>query len=74
MAGHGAAAAAAMGRLRTVLEDRLDSSGDIGEALAAADRLAVRSDAARAATVCVAAVDPADGRLTYCTAAIRRRC
>ncbi|URN06123.1 SpoIIE family protein phosphatase [Actinomadura madurae] len=68
VAGHGAAAAAAMGRLRTVLEDRLDSSGDIGEALAAADRLAVRSDAARAATVCVAAVDPADGRLTYCTA------
>jgi PAS domain S-box-containing protein len=68
VAGHGAAASAAMGRLRTVLEDRLDHSGDIGEALAAADRLADRLDAARAATVCVAAVDPADGRVTYCAA------
>ncbi|TDD85884.1 STAS domain-containing protein [Actinomadura darangshiensis] len=66
--GHGVAASAAMGQLRAVLEDRLDHSGDIAEALAAADRLAGRLPAARAATVCVAAVDPAGGAVTYCTA------
>ena len=68
VAGHGVEASAAMGRIRAVLEDRLDHTGDIAEALAAADRLAERLPAARAATLCVAAVDPADGRLTYCTA------
>ncbi|MGW2307444.1 SpoIIE family protein phosphatase [Actinomadura luteofluorescens] len=68
VAGHGVEASAAMGRIRAVLEDRLDHTGDIAEALAAADRLAERLPAARAATVCVAAVDPADGRVTYCTA------
>ncbi|MFA1538269.1 SpoIIE family protein phosphatase [Actinomadura monticuli] len=66
--GHGVAASAAMGQLRAVLEDRLDHGGDIGEALAAVDRLAGRLPAARAATLCVAAVDPADGRVAYCTA------
>ncbi|WP_149261318.1 SpoIIE family protein phosphatase [Actinomadura sp. K4S16] len=68
VAGRGVEASAAMGRIRSVLEDRLDHSGDIGEALAAVDRLASRLPAARAATLCVAALDPADGRLTYCTA------
>ncbi|MEV4000758.1 SpoIIE family protein phosphatase [Actinomadura sp. NPDC049753] len=68
VAGHGVEASAAMGRIRAVLEDRLDHTGDIAEALAAVDRLAERLPAARAATLCVAAVDPADGRLTYCTA------
>ncbi|NKZ02860.1 SpoIIE family protein phosphatase [Actinomadura latina] len=66
--GHGVAASAAMGQLRAVLHDRLDHAGDIVEALTAVDRLAGRLPAARAATVCVAAVDPADGRVTYCTA------
>ncbi|WP_396449289.1 SpoIIE family protein phosphatase [Actinomadura sp.] len=68
VAGHGVAASAAMGQLRAVLHDRLDHTGDIAGALAAAGRLAGRLPAARAATVCVAAVDPADGRLAYCTA------
>ncbi|MEV3923604.1 SpoIIE family protein phosphatase [Actinomadura coerulea] len=66
--GHGVEASAAMGRIRAVLEDRLDHTADIAEALAAVDRLAERLPAARAATLCVAAVDPADGRITYCTA------
>ncbi|MFA1548390.1 SpoIIE family protein phosphatase [Actinomadura chokoriensis] len=66
--GQGVAASAAMGQLRAVLHDRLDQDADIGQALAAADRLANRLPAARAATVCVAAVAPADGRVTYCTA------
>lgn len=68
VAGHGVEASAAMGRIRAVLEDRLDHTADIAEALAAVDRLAERLPAARAATLCVAAVDPADGRITYCTA------
>ncbi|WP_141582494.1 SpoIIE family protein phosphatase [Actinomadura sp. WMMA1423] len=68
VAGRGVEASAAMGRIRSVLEDRLDHGGDIAEALAAADRLASRLPAARAATLCVAAVDPSDGRLAYCTA------
>jgi anti-anti-sigma factor len=66
--GHGVAASAAMGQLRAVLEDHLDHSGDIGEALAAVDRLAGRLPGAHAATLCVAAVDAANGRVTYCTA------
>ncbi|MER7546192.1 ATP-binding protein [Spirillospora sp. NPDC127506] len=57
VAGHGVAASAAMGQLRAVLHDRLDHTGDIAGALAAAGRLAGRLPAARAATVCVAAVD-----------------
>ncbi|CNE32507.1 anti-anti-sigma factor [Mycobacterium tuberculosis] len=66
--GHGLAASAAMGQLRAVMHDHLDHVGDIAEALTAADRLAGRLPAARAATVCAAAVDPADGRISYCTA------
>lgn len=66
--GHGVAASAAMGQLRAVMHDHLDHVGDIAEALTAVDRLAARLPAARAATVCVAAVDPSGGRVTYCTA------
>ncbi|NEA22793.1 SpoIIE family protein phosphatase [Actinomadura bangladeshensis] len=66
--GHGVAASAAMGQLRAVMHDHLDHVGDIAEALTAVDRLAGRLPAARAATVCVAVVDPADGRISYCTA------
>jgi len=66
--GHGVAASAAMGQLRAVLQDRLDETGDALRAVAAADRLARRVPAARAATVCVALLDPADGSLTWCSA------
>jgi len=51
--GHGVAASAAMGQLRAVLQDRLDETGDVLAAVAAADRLARRVPGARAATVCV---------------------
>ncbi|GGS25139.1 SpoIIE family protein phosphatase [Actinokineospora fastidiosa] len=66
--GHGMAASATMGQLRAVLLDRLDGTGDAGLALAALDRTARRLPDARAATVCVAVLDPADGSLVYCTA------
>lgn len=65
---HGVAASAAMGQLRTVLQDRLDDTSDLLGAIRAADRLARRVPAARAATVCVAALDPVDGTLTWCSA------
>ncbi|MEV0559942.1 SpoIIE family protein phosphatase [Dactylosporangium sp. NPDC050588] len=66
--GHGVQASATMGQLRAVLQDPLDETGDILAALAAADRLARRVPAARAATVCVVLLDPADGTLTWCSA------
>ncbi|MDP9815218.1 SpoIIE family protein phosphatase [Spirilliplanes yamanashiensis] len=66
--GHGVTASGVMGQLRAVLHDRLDDGAGIAEALAAVDRIARRQSAARAATVCVAVLDPADGTLTYCTA------
>ncbi|AEV81257.1 RsbU-like Serine phosphatase [Actinoplanes sp. SE50] len=66
--GHGVAAAAAMGQLRAVLHDRLGATGDLLDAVGAADRLARRVPEAYAATVCIVQLDPADGRLTYCSA------
>jgi serine phosphatase RsbU (regulator of sigma subunit)/anti-sigma regulatory factor (Ser/Thr protein kinase)/anti-anti-sigma regulatory factor len=66
--GHGVVASATMGQIRAVLHDRLDEDGDLARALAAADRLARRQPEARAATVCVAVLDPATGDLEYCTA------
>ncbi|GAA0228186.1 SpoIIE family protein phosphatase [Cryptosporangium japonicum] len=67
--GHGVAASAAMGQLRAVIHDRLDETGDLLAAIRAADRMARRVPEAHAATVCIAALDPADGTLTYCSAA-----
>ncbi|WP_230203081.1 SpoIIE family protein phosphatase [Parafrankia discariae] len=66
--GHGVAASATMGQLRSVLQDRLEDTGDILAAVAAADRLARRIPGARAATVCVVLLDPADGTLICCSA------
>jgi serine phosphatase RsbU (regulator of sigma subunit)/anti-sigma regulatory factor (Ser/Thr protein kinase) len=66
--GHGVAASAAMGQLRAVLQDRLDETGDVLAAVAAADRLARRVPGARAATVCVVLLDPAGGSLAWCSA------
>ncbi|AEV83966.1 hypothetical protein ACWT_2475 [Actinoplanes sp. SE50] len=66
--GHGITASGAMGQLRAVLRERLDSGAPIEEALAAADRFAGRMQAAHAATVCLVLLDPAGGALDYCTA------
>jgi serine phosphatase RsbU (regulator of sigma subunit)/anti-sigma regulatory factor (Ser/Thr protein kinase)/anti-anti-sigma regulatory factor len=66
--GHGVTASGVMGQLRAVLQDRLDGGAAPADALAAADRLARRVPAARAATACVAVLDPATGALAYCTA------
>jgi anti-sigma regulatory factor (Ser/Thr protein kinase) len=66
--GRGVAASAAMAQLRAVMQDRLDETGDVLAAVRAVDRLAGRVGDARAATVCVALLDPRDGTLTYCSA------
>jgi anti-sigma regulatory factor (Ser/Thr protein kinase)/ABC-type transporter Mla MlaB component len=66
--GHGVTASAVMGQLRAVLQDRLDGGADLSEAMTAAARFARRVPAARATTVCVALLDPADGSFSYCTA------
>jgi serine phosphatase RsbU (regulator of sigma subunit)/anti-sigma regulatory factor (Ser/Thr protein kinase)/anti-anti-sigma regulatory factor len=66
--GHGITASGAMGQLRAVLQERLDSGATPAEALAAADRFTGRMRAAHATTVCLAELDPASGELTYCTA------
>ncbi|MEV0903072.1 SpoIIE family protein phosphatase [Actinoplanes sp. NPDC049802] len=66
--GHGVTASGVMGQLRAVLQERLDAGAGIEEALASADRLAVRVRAAYASTVCLAVFDPGSGELSYCTA------
>jgi serine phosphatase RsbU (regulator of sigma subunit)/anti-sigma regulatory factor (Ser/Thr protein kinase)/ABC-type transporter Mla MlaB component len=66
--GHGVAASAVMGQLRVLLHERLLDTGDVAAALTATDRMAARTHGARAATVCVALLDPDTGVLQYCTA------
>ena len=66
--GHGMTAVAAMSQLRAVLNERLSAGVDLVDALAAADAVALRSPATRAATVCAAIVDTEDGLVEYCTA------
>lgn len=66
--GTGAAAAAVMGRLRTVLDERLGTDAPLADVLAALDRYARREAGARATTVCVVEVDPTTGEGEYCTA------
>jgi anti-sigma regulatory factor (Ser/Thr protein kinase)/anti-anti-sigma regulatory factor len=66
--GHGVAAAAAMGRLRAVAEERLTSGDGLGTTMRALDSFARDSSEARAATLCVTLLDPGTGRLEYCTA------
>ncbi|WP_203933566.1 SpoIIE family protein phosphatase [Virgisporangium ochraceum] len=64
--GHGAEAAAAMARLQTVLHEALlQPDVDIADAVARLDAYAARTPTTRAATVCVAVLDPADRTLTY---------
>ncbi|MCY1143593.1 SpoIIE family protein phosphatase [Actinoplanes sp. Pm04-4] len=65
--GHGVAASAAMSQLRSVLNAVLTRTGDLEQALDWADDLAARAASMRAATVCVAVLEPATGRLRYTT-------
>lgn len=68
IAGHGVRAAALMGELRVLFEEEVRRSGDIVAALELLDGRAGRTAHARATTLCVAVLEPADGRLVYCTA------
>ncbi|MGX5653382.1 SpoIIE family protein phosphatase [Geodermatophilus nigrescens] len=66
--GHGVAASAVMGQLRTVLHDRLAAGEDLPTALGHLDRYAASVRGASAATVCAAILNPTTGALAYCTA------
>ncbi|MGD9527039.1 SpoIIE family protein phosphatase [Pseudonocardia sp.] len=69
--GHGADAVAVMGQLRAVLGELLHDAGpapDLAGVLARLDRAAARLPGARGATVCVAVLDPAEGRMRYACA------
>ncbi|GLY50370.1 SpoIIE family protein phosphatase [Lentzea sp. NBRC 102530] len=66
--GHGVAASATVGQLGVVLTERLGATGDLRAALRSADAVARRIPAARAATVCVAVLDPATGVVEYAAA------
>ncbi|MGC4763189.1 SpoIIE family protein phosphatase [Micromonospora sp. DT46] len=61
--GHGATAAAAMGQLRTVARQALQSGGGLPQVLAVLDDFAGRADVTRAATTCLAVLDPDTGTL-----------
>jgi anti-sigma regulatory factor (Ser/Thr protein kinase)/anti-anti-sigma regulatory factor len=65
--GHGVAASAAMGQLRAVLADLLAAEPDLGHVLRRTDAFAARMPALRAATLTLAVLDPAGGRLRYTT-------
>lgn len=65
--GHGVAASAAMGQLRSVINAVLVQTSRLEQALTWADDLATRSSTIRAATLCVAVLDPNTGLLRYAT-------
>ncbi len=66
--GHGFAAAAAMGRLRSVAQERLRSGVGLEQVMAALDAFARYVPEATAATVCVLILEPTTGDLEYSTA------
>ncbi len=65
--GHGVAASAAMGQLRAVLAELLAAEADLGRVLERTDAFAARMPTLRAATLALAVLDPAVGRLRYTT-------
>jgi serine phosphatase RsbU (regulator of sigma subunit) len=66
--GHGAAASAVMGQLRAMLTEFLLDGDDLPVVLGRLDRFASRNPGARAATVCLAMLDPDDGSVRYACA------
>ncbi len=66
--GHGVAAAAAMGQLRSVSHERLGHEADLRRVMEQLEDFARTVPEAEAATVSVVALDPATGELEYCTA------
>lgn len=68
VAGHGPAAAAAMSRLRAVLQDALLGGATIEQAVARLDAFAALAPATRAATVALAVLHPATGVLLHLSA------
>jgi len=67
--GHGAAASAAMGRLRAVAANALAGGRGVLDTLVELDRFAGRERATRATTVCLALLDPVTGDLELASAA-----
>ena len=65
--GHGVAASAAMGQLRAVLAELLAAEADLGRVLERTDAFAARMPTLRAATLALAVLDPAVGKLRYTT-------
>jgi anti-anti-sigma factor len=65
--GHGIAASAAMGQLRSVLDELLAAEPSLRTVLTRAEVFAAERPALRAATVALAVLDPADGTLRYTT-------
>jgi anti-sigma regulatory factor (Ser/Thr protein kinase) len=63
----GTTASAAMGRLRAMLWQALRLQPDLAAVLEQADGFAAGDAALRAATMCVAVLEPADGRFCYAT-------
>ena len=66
--GHGLAAAAAMGQVRTALAALADHAAGPGELLERLDGFLARSGTTDFATVCYAIIDPATGALEYASA------
>ena len=66
--GHGIGASAVMGQLRAVLHEHLITDEPLTAALSALDRYARVQPESRAATVCLAEIDPRTGSVEYCTA------
>jgi serine phosphatase RsbU (regulator of sigma subunit) len=65
--GHGIAASAAMGQLRSVLDELLAAEPNLRTVLTRAEVFAAKRGALQAATVTLAVLDPADGTLRYTT-------
>jgi anti-anti-sigma factor len=63
--GSGTRASAVMGQLRAVLMELLLDGSPLPEVLARLDRFVARVPGAAATTLCLAVLDPADGRLDY---------
>lgn len=66
--GHGVGAASLMGRLQSVLHERLASGAGLSASLACLDRYASGIPEAAGATVCVVALETQTGDLEYVTA------